>query len=72
MTRHCPQCGEKITGSPKFCISCGYTFKGSNSASNNSMIFEDQHTKSLQKGYLIFGIFSVIIPVFLMICKYYW
>lgn len=61
MVRYCPDCGEKIEGSPKFCRDCGLTLANADDTSKKPVVYQDRHTKNLKKAYLILGIISIVV-----------
>lgn len=66
MIKYCPECGEKIEGSPKFCSECGGALSRETTTSKSSYIkkSESNINSALGFGYLFGGLLSLFLGIF--------
>ena len=73
MIKYCPECGEKIEGSPKFCSECGGTLSREPVTSKSSNIKKSARdiNSSLGFGYLFCGLLSIFMGIFCLFNREY-
>ena len=66
MVKFCTECGKKIVGKPEHCPECGHVLPVIKSKKVSNATHSIDRSRLLLKIYLIYGIISIIIALFVM------